>query len=202
MSTDSTQPPNKPSKAEQARINGAKSKGAKTTEGRRRAASVNVTHGLYVTSATVLDIESKEAFKLLRDAAFAMYRPRNNFEAQYVEEIADCSWRIARLRLCCTHAANVAVRRLRDATEHPLRCTDAITQTEVNGSSAQGAQTVLQRRINALVHNRRMIANELRDLKSAASMGTSQEVLQAQDLPVGTSQENTHGNQQDTQNNQ
>jgi hypothetical protein len=189
----------KRSRAEQARINGAKSKGAKTEAGRRRAAQANVTHGLYVTSATVLEIESKAAFKVLRDAAFAQYRPRNTFEAQYVEEIADCSWRIARLRLCATHTANVSIKRLRQAAEHPLRWTDAITQAEVDASSPQGAQSMLQRRINALILNRRMIAAELRDLRHGVVMGTSQDVLITQDLPTETSQDFTPGSQPEAQ---
>jgi hypothetical protein len=182
------------SKAEQARINGAKSRGPKTIEGRRRIALANRKHGLYATTSTVLDVESKEAFQVLRDAAFAQWRPRNAFEAQYVEEIADCSWRIARLRLCATHESNVSIARLREAAEHPLNWKDAVTKTELDGSTPQGAQTLLQRRVNALVMNRAMMSAELRALLGASMTGITQDLLQTQELPAGLSLGITHEN--------
>lgn len=180
----------KRSKAEQARINGSKSKGPKTREGRRRIAQANTTHGLYAVSATVLDVESKAAFQLLRDAAFAQWRPRNPFEAQYVEEIADCSWRIARLRLCATHHGNVSIALLRQAAEHPIGHLDAITKAELDASTAEGAQTILQRRITALVRNRIQVTAELRKLQNVVSLGITQDSLKTQDLSAGITHHN------------
>lgn len=190
----------KRSKADQARINGARSKGPKTEEGRRRARTANLKHGLYAANATVLDVESKDAFKLLRDAAFAQWRPRNPFEAQYVEEIADCSWRIARLRLCATHESNVSITRLRQAAEQPIGYMDAITRAELDGSTAHGAQLMLQRRVNALILNRTMVTAELRALRGVPMSGTSQDLLITQDLPLGTSHGQTRGIPPETQN--
>lgn len=192
---------NRRSKSEQARINGAKSKGPKTEEGRRRSKAANLKHGLYAASATVLDVESKDAFKLLRDAAFAQWRPRNPFEAQYVEEIADIAWRIARLRLCSTHESNVSIARLRQASEHPVGYMDAITKAELDGSTTHGSQSMLQRRINALVLNRTMVTAELRALRGVPMSGTTQDLLITQDLPAGTTQDFTHGDPRGTQEN-
>jgi hypothetical protein len=180
------------SKEERARIareNGAKSRGPKTEAGRRRIAQANSKHGLYAVSATVLDIESLEAFNVLRDAAFAQWNPRNAFESQYVEEIADCSWRIARLRLCATHQGNVSIKQLRQAADHPISNMDAITKTELDGSTVQGPQSMLQRRVNALILNRTMITADLRALRGVPVLGITQEALQTQDLPVGITQE-------------
>src|SRR6187549_3090609 len=172
-----------------ARENGAKSKGPKTEAGRRRIAEKNTKHGLYAVSATVLDVESHEAFALLRDAAFAQWRPRNPFESQYVEEIADCSWRIARLRLCATHQGNHSIKQIRQAAEHPLTVIDAITKAELDASTTEGAQTLLQRRVTTLVRNRIQVTNELRKLQNVISLGITQETLQAMDLPAGITQE-------------
>jgi hypothetical protein len=193
---------NKRSKSEQARINGAKSKGPKTEAGRRRSGARHFKHGLYAVNATVLDIESRDAFKILRDAAFAQWRPRNPFEAQYVEEIADCSWRIARLRLCATHESNVSIVRLREAAEHPVNYLDAIAKAEIDASSPQGAQTVIQRRVNALMRNRTLLTAELKSLQNVISMGRTQETLQTIELPAGFFQNTTDGNQPETQPNQ
>jgi hypothetical protein len=180
------------SKEERARIareNGAKSRGPKTEAGRRRIAQANSKHGLYAVSATVLDIESHEAFNVLRDAAFAQWNPRNAFESQYVEEIADCSWRIARLRLCATHQGNVSIKQLRQAADHPISNMDAITKTELDGSTVQGPQSMLQRRVNVLILNRTMITADLRALRGVPVLGITQETLQAQALPVDITQQ-------------
>ncbi len=182
----------KRSKSEQARINGAKSKGPKTNSGRQRISLANLKHGLYAVNATVLDVESRYAFNLLRDAAFAQWCPRNSFEAQYVEEIADCSWRIARLRLCATHESNVSIRRLRQVATQPVRQLDAIAKAELDASLPQGAQTMLQRRVDALIRNRSRITLELRALQNVNSMGITQEMLKAKGLPDGITQEDSH----------
>ena len=192
----------KRSKSEQARINGAKSKGPKTEEGRRSSGARHFKHGLYAVNATVLDIESREAFKILRDAAFAQWRPRNPFEAQYVDEIADCSWRIARLRLCATHESNVSIVRLREAAEYPVNYLDAITKAEIDASTPLGAQTVIQRRIDALIRNRTHISAELKALQNVSSMGRTQETLQTQELPAGFFQNDDPGNQPEDHKNQ
>ena len=69
----------KRSRAEQARINGAMSNGPKTVEGRLRISEANTKHGLYAVNATVMEIESNEAFDFYRAAAnsgqSAFYEP-------------------------------------------------------------------------------------------------------------------------------
>jgi len=184
----------KEQRAEISRRNGAKSKGPKTETGRRRIAAANRTHGLYAVDATVLDVESQEAFNLIRDAAIAQWQPRNAFESQYVEEIADCSWRIARLRNCATHQGNTAIRQFRQSSDTATNSMDAVTKTEIDGSSPQGAQSLLQRRINSLILNRSMVTAELRALRGVPVLGITQQTLQTQDLPSGITQPGTQRN--------
>jgi hypothetical protein len=180
--------------AEIARKNGAKSKGPKTEAGRRAVADANTKHALYRLEATVLEVEQKVAFNHLRAAAFAQWAPRTPFEAQYVEEIVDCSWRIARLRLVATHETNLAVRRLREGIDRPISYADAITKVELDGSTPQGPQPMIQRRINALIMNRTMIASELRAMRGVPVVGVTQEKLQAKELPP----EETHSQTTET----
>ncbi len=173
-------------RAQIARENGAKSKGPKTAEGRRRISKANTKHGLYAANATVLEIESNDAFEFLRKAAIAQWNPRNAFENQYVEEIVDCSWRIARLRLAATHEINAGILRLRQTTTQPsIRYMDAVTKVEIDGSTPQGNQTMLQRRISALIFNRSMITAELRALKGVPVVEITQNLLITKE-PVST----------------
>jgi hypothetical protein len=173
-------------RSEQARVNGAKSRGPKTEDGRMKIADANTTHGLYRTSASVLSIESAQAFNHLRDAAFAQYRPRTIFEAQLVEEIVDCSWRINRLRLSATVEGNTAIEELRQGATQPIRSVRAVTHAELNGSKPQGPQTLIQRRVSALISDRSRIADELRRLQNFPTVDITQEPLETNDLTPGT----------------
>lgn len=173
-------------RSEQARRNGAKSRGPKTEDGRMRIADANTTHGLYRTSASVLSIESAEAFNHLRDAAFAQYRPRTVFEAQLVEEIVDCSWRINRLRLSATVQGNKAIEEMRQGATQPIRSVNAVSHAELDGSKPQGPQTLIQRRVSALIADRSRIAGELRRLQMVHTVEITQESLETNDLTSGS----------------
>lgn len=173
-------------RSEQARVNGAKSQGPKTEAGRMKIADAHTTHGLYRTSASVLSIESAEAFNHLRDAAFAQYRPRTIFEAQLVEEIVDCSWRINRLRLSATVEGNKAIEEMRQGALKPIRSVHAVSHSELNGSKPQGPQTLIQRRLSALITDRGRIADELRRLQNSPTVDITQELLETHDLTSGT----------------
>lgn len=157
----------KRSRAEQARINGAKSKGPKTAEGRLRIAQANTTHGLYAINASVLNIEPLEAFQFYRDAAVRRFKPRDPLELQYVEEFADISWRIARLRQSATEAVNKEIYHIRTNATRPMARPAIIAEAEIAGSQKSGAQTVLQARISALIRDRQAVLRELRAIQQA-----------------------------------
>jgi len=48
------------SRSEQARVNGAKSKGPKTEEGKAKCAKANITHGAYAARVSTLPFEDQE----------------------------------------------------------------------------------------------------------------------------------------------
>lgn len=181
-----------------ARENGAKSNGPKTEAGRRRIGAANRKHTDLRVNTSVLDIESLTSFNHLRDAAFAQYRPRNVFEAQYVDEIVDCTWRISRLRACCTNETNVAIRRRRESIDRPINYVDAITEAELDGSSISGAQSIMQRRINSLIANRAMITAELLRVRGVQSIEITQQLLTGKELPIGITNQTPYPDQPDT----
>ena len=169
-------------RAEISRRNGAKSKGPKTEEGRRRVADANTTHGVYRVSATVVNFEDQKRFDQLRDATFFHWAPRDLIEAQFVEELADYSWRINRLLLSATVATNGAIERLQQRLSEPILTSAAISIVEVEASSPQGSQLMIQRRLNSLIANRAAVLRELRAMKADKMLEITQPTLQTKDF--------------------
>ena len=96
------------SKSEQARINGAKSKGPTTPDGKARSAMNALKHGRYAKSATTIDIEDDIAFSELLDAYNAQFAPQSIIEARVVNEIAHIDWTLTRWRAIETAQINRA----------------------------------------------------------------------------------------------
>jgi len=85
------------SKAEQARINGSKSKGPKTPEGLQRCRQASVKHGLWVAHVSTFPHEAQVQYAAILTAANDQFRPRNMVEATIVGLLVDALWRAARL---------------------------------------------------------------------------------------------------------
>jgi hypothetical protein len=83
-------------KTEIARINGAKSNGPLTPEGKLRSSQNAVKHGL-LGRAVVLRWESQELFDSFHESFRAHYQPENDREACLVEELVAAKWRLRRL---------------------------------------------------------------------------------------------------------
>ncbi len=77
------------------RINGAKSKGPKTPEGKDAVKFNGLTHGLCAAQA-VLPGEDPAAFQAHRDALFDDWQPMSYTRALLVERLAVASWRLRR----------------------------------------------------------------------------------------------------------
>ena len=80
--------------AEAARINGAKSLGPITPEGKLRVAHNAVKHGL-LGKALLLRGESAELLEHLRQSFVAIHQPANDAEYLIVEEIVAAKWRLS-----------------------------------------------------------------------------------------------------------
>ena len=84
------------SRSEQARINGAKSRGPKTAEGKSRSALNAVKHGRYAVNAIVLSNEDAEAFEELIAAYVRRVQPRDQVEYRLTRDLAAIDWRLVR----------------------------------------------------------------------------------------------------------
>lgn len=98
------------SKAEAARLNGAKSKGPTTAEGKARSAQNSTKHGLN-SHAVVLATESHEEYEQLLADLFHVYRPADMVEFDLVHEIAATRWRLRRILRIETAAFDQAIER-------------------------------------------------------------------------------------------
>jgi hypothetical protein len=92
-------PTPKLSRAEQARINGSKSLGPITSEGKLKCSRGALKHGLTATKHAVLDIEDSAQFQAALDAAVDQFRPDTLFTLRLVEKLAHLDWRLERLAL-------------------------------------------------------------------------------------------------------
>ena len=83
--------------SEQARINGAKSKGPITPEGKAKSSSNALKHGFAATLNVVLSIEEEPVFQSHLKGIRASFNPTNYMEDTLVDQLASISWRQARL---------------------------------------------------------------------------------------------------------
>jgi hypothetical protein len=84
-----------PSRAEASRLNGSKSRGPKTEDGRRAASLNAVKHGL-TAQTVVLATESEEQYQSELDSYLHHFAPANKPEADLVHQLASAHWRLAR----------------------------------------------------------------------------------------------------------
>ena len=85
------------SRAEQARINGAKSQGPNTPEGKAISSSNAIKHGFAAIINVVLTIEEESDFLLHLAGVRTSFMPTNYMEQTFVDQLANISWRQARL---------------------------------------------------------------------------------------------------------
>ncbi|MFO1039036.1 MAG: hypothetical protein U1E45_19510 [Geminicoccaceae bacterium] len=84
-------------RAEASRLNGAKSRGPITEEGKRRAALNALKHGLSAETHPVLKHEDAAAYRALLDRLVAHHRPNDPDRVHLVERLASVMWRQRRL---------------------------------------------------------------------------------------------------------
>jgi hypothetical protein len=93
-------------KSETARINGAKSRGPVTPEGKARSAANSRRHGL-ASASILLEGESAEHFQLLLAGFVNQFQPQTAVETDLVEVMAIARWRLRRLLAIEAHLFDV-----------------------------------------------------------------------------------------------
>ena len=82
-------------RSETARLNGSKSKGPKTPEGRHKSSLNALKHGL-CSSSVLLSNESQARFTAHRDGYIARFSPADTVELDLIDQIVAASWRLRR----------------------------------------------------------------------------------------------------------
>ncbi len=95
-------------KSETARINGAKSHGPVTLEGKARSAANARRHGL-AGASILMDGESQEDFDLLRADFINHFQPQTAVETDLVEVMAIARWRLRRILAIETHLFDLEI---------------------------------------------------------------------------------------------
>jgi hypothetical protein len=85
-------------RAEQSRINGAKSRGPKTPRGKGVACMNRLKHGNFMKNPIPILIEDSTYYPRFLDAYIERFKPADPVEHQLVSDIASVDWRLNRLR--------------------------------------------------------------------------------------------------------
>jgi hypothetical protein len=87
-------------RAAASRINGAKSKGPKTEEGKKISSRNAITHGLFVSPECFLSQEDPEVFQEFRSALFEEMDPETPRQIMLAERVIGAGWRLRRNYTC------------------------------------------------------------------------------------------------------
>jgi hypothetical protein len=152
------------SKSEQSRINGAKSRGAKTAAGKQRAAAANAARAIYGSHAVILSHESLPAYDELTHLYVQMFEPRNQLEMDLVEQLIGIQWNIKRLTAIRTSLLRQETARqlLRPSeTIGPLSIVDAMSIAYETNANRLAASRQLIADEKHLFRLRRDVLNQL-----------------------------------------
>lgn len=172
------------SRAEQARINGAKSKGPKTQSGKRRSQQANLKHGLYAKAVPVgsLSTESEAALEQMRRHFIAYWEPKGLYEARKVEQLVRLAMELDRLDFARQEKMDQTLAQV--ARRHPHLVTSAqrTAEAELRASIAGGSFELLDSRARRLNNEISRLERDLLRLKKYhGSSGPTDMLLKTQD---------------------
>jgi hypothetical protein len=111
-------------KSETSRINGAKSHGPKTPEGKETSSRNAIKHGFTERNTFILQCESKEDFQEFWAEHIAIHQPVTAPEKELVEQMAIARWRIRRFVNAETVLIDCEIVRNRDKIEKEFATRD------------------------------------------------------------------------------
>ena len=104
-------------KSETARINGAKSRGPVTPEGKARSSANSRRHGL-ASASILMEGESAEDFQLLRADFIKQFQPQTAVETDLVDVMAIARWRLRRLLAIEAHLFDLEILHRKDELKY------------------------------------------------------------------------------------
>lgn len=107
----------KKERADRARANGARSKGATTPEGQMRARTASLQHGLYADAETLSHTVDPVRFSQLRDDYLAIWQPVNRYIAGKIDDLANRRFHLDRLKSVHAHYMNEIYREFSGAVQ-------------------------------------------------------------------------------------
>ena len=111
-------------KSETSRINGAKSHGPKTPEGKEASSRNSLKHGFTARNTYILECESADEYKNFLAEHIAIHQPATPPEKELVEQMAIARWRIRRFMASETVLIDCEVARNRDKVEKEFATLD------------------------------------------------------------------------------
>src|SRR5258708_25020905 len=127
-------------KSDTARVNGAKSQGPITAEGRATSSRNAVKHGLSSRNPLVLECENDDDFQALQNNQMEIHQPATPAEQDLVDQMVAARWRILRLQTIESDLLDTELRRRQRIerkleTGQVLQLSDAYTR-QANDSRA------------------------------------------------------------------
>lgn len=144
MPSQSKQPPHaapRLTRAEQSRLNGSRSRGPTTPEGKSRSAQNSLRHS-YCSKTLLLNNDNAETFDQFRQAYIDRFRPADFVELDIVENLTANSWKIKQNMQDQTALIDREMDLLRATQSKPSQ-TDEMTRTAVAVESLDKKGTTL-----------------------------------------------------------
>jgi len=168
------------------KINGAKSKGPVTPEGKARVAQNGTTHGIY-SHAVVLHNEDAAAYQSLREDLLNDWGPTSSFEHNLVTDIAEARWRLGRFTTLESAALDFELERMRPEVAATFQHIDEATRTvfafnalilhnrtfEVLQTAIRHQHRLIDRATAQLLRLRKIRPDQGRDNTPAQTIGNS-----------------------------
>lgn len=149
------------SRAEQARINGAKSRGPKTPGGKGRACMNALKHGRYAKLVPPLEIEDSNAYLELCEQYNERYQPADVIERALVENLVNIDWRLTRCLAVETRTIDLQIRRGMPASQfESFNLSRLATAVQILAKEGNVLES-LTRSESALIRNRQTVLETL-----------------------------------------
>ena len=126
-------------RSEQARINGAKSRGPKTPQGLERARTAPIIHGLYTQDPTLSATCNGAEYQQLRAQYQSVWNPSNRYIADKVDDLVAVRWELNRLREVRRQYLARVFNDVQAVHAETAQETSVITETEVQANIQSGA---------------------------------------------------------------